>query len=99
MSVEVPVCRLHIIRFHSGLGPRKRFGRQPITEGHEAVVGSGTDEFGIADAVYVKKGSQSIKTPIISDIPLKAGDRLTDFVEIDYDPATGETMYVCWLEY
>lgn len=47
----------------------------------------------------MKKGSQSIKTPIISDIPLEAGDRLTDFVEIDYDPETGETMYASWLEY
>jgi hypothetical protein len=70
-----------------------------LTEDHEGVVGGGTDEFGISDAVCVKKGSQAINTPIICDIDLEAGDRLTDFFEIDYDPETGETTYVCWLEY
>jgi hypothetical protein len=66
---------------------------------HEAVVGAGTDELGIADAVCVKKGAKSIKTEIISDINLEAGDRLTDFLELDYDPVTGETLYGAWLEY
>ena len=47
----------------------------------------------------VKKGEKSIKSPIISDIPLEAGDRLTDFLEVDFDPETGETTYACWLEY
>ena len=70
-----------------------------LAEDHEAVVGAGTDELGIADAVCVKKGSQSVKTEIISDIPLESGGRLTDFFEVDYDPETGESMYACWLEY
>jgi hypothetical protein len=32
-------------------------------------------------------------------IPTDSGDRLTEFVEVDYDPDTRETMYACWLEY
>ena len=70
-----------------------------LAEDHEAVVGAGTDELGIADAVCVKKGEKSVKTEIISDIPLEPGDRLTDFLELDYDPDPGETLYACWLEY
>ena len=66
---------------------------------HEAVVRAGTDELGIADAVCVKKGQKAIKTEIISDIPLEPGDRLTDFLELDFNPNTGETLYACWLEY
>ena len=70
-----------------------------LDEGHEVVVGAGTDEDGIADAVCVKKGEKSLKTEIISDIPLELGDRLTDFLEFDFDPDTGETTYAAWLEY
>ena len=70
-----------------------------LAEDHEAVVGAGTDELGIADAVCVKKGQKSIKTEIISDIPLEPGDRLTDFLELDFNPDTGETLYGAWLEY
>lgn len=70
-----------------------------LTGDHEGVVGAGTDEFGVADAVCVMKGSQAIQSPILSDIPLEAGDRLTSFCEVDYDAETGETRYACWLEY
>jgi hypothetical protein len=49
--------------------------------------------------VFVKKKQAAIKSPIVSDIPLEPGDRLTRFLEIDYDPGTGKTTYACWLEY
>jgi hypothetical protein len=70
-----------------------------LAEDHEAVVGAGTDELGIADAACVKKGQKAIKTEIISDINLEPGDRLTDFLELEVNPDTGETLYGAWLEY
>ena len=70
-----------------------------LADDHEAITGKGTDELGIANAVYVKKGQKVIETEIISDIPLEPGDRLTDFVELDFNPATGDTLYGAWLEY
>lgn len=70
-----------------------------LTADHEAVVGGGTDELGIADAVCLNKGEQPFHSEMLSNVDLLPGDRLTEFVEVDYDPETGETTYACWLEY
>ena len=64
-----------------------------LTDEHQAVVGSGTDTNGIADAVLVKRGAAAKRTELISDIPLEPGDRLSSFLQI------GESVYLCWLEY
>jgi hypothetical protein len=70
-----------------------------LTEDHEAVVNSGAAASGISESVAVTQGEKPWQTEMICDIDLYAGDRLSEFVEVDYDPNTGETMYACWLEY
>jgi hypothetical protein len=70
-----------------------------LTEDHAAVIAAGSDEFGVAGAVCLQQGAQPLLTELISVFPLEAGDRLTDFVEVDFDPETGETMYACRVIY
>lgn len=70
-----------------------------LTEDHEAVITSGAEAYGVSEGVCVTSGKKPVQTKLIGDIDLLPGDRLTEFVEVGYDPATGETIYACWLEY
>lgn len=70
-----------------------------LTENHEAVMKSGASAYGVSEGVAVAKGEKPVKIEMICNIELLPGDRLIDFVELDHDPKTGETIYACWLEY
>jgi hypothetical protein len=55
VSVEVTERRLHIVRFHSGLGPGKRLCGKPVDRGHRRVAMERPTAAGALEVVLAAK--------------------------------------------
>jgi hypothetical protein len=65
----------------------------------EAVVKGNAADDGNADVVVPRQGGPAVNTTAWSDLPLLAGDRIVNFLELWDDPDTGQTFYLADVEW